>query len=149
MMKWFPSTRLSSFPTRVVSAVGAALVTLGLSFFAIAGPVEDAIAERINPVGSVCVAGEDCAKGMLLAAAGPRSGEDVYNSFCMACHVSGAAGAPKTGIAADWTARLAAGIDTVYANAINGKGAMPAKGLCGDCSDDEIKASVDYMIKDL
>jgi len=86
---------------------------------------------------------------LLLAAAGPKSGEEVYNSSCLACHSSGAAGAPKFRNAGDWAGRLAAGLDTVYANAIAGIGAMPAKGLCMSCSDDEIKASIDYMIEGL
>ncbi|MDG1663912.1 MAG: c-type cytochrome [Pseudomonadales bacterium] len=136
---------------QVMSQYKAALLSLVIAFsaFANAGSVEDAIAERIKPVGSVCVAGDDCAKGLLLAAAGPKSGEEVYNQSCLACHSSGAAGAPKFRNAGDWTARLAAGLDTVYANAIGGIGAMPAKGLCMSCSDDEIKAAIDHMIEGL
>ncbi len=136
---------------QVMSQYKAALLSVVIAFsaFANAGSVEDAIAERIKPVGSVCVAGDDCAKGLLLAAAGPKSGEEVYNQSCLACHSSGAAGAPKFRNAGDWTARLAAGLDTVYANAIGGIGAMPAKGLCMSCSDDEIKAAIDHMIEGL
>lgn len=136
---------------QVMSQYKAVLLSLVIAFsaFANAGSVEDAIAERIKPVGSVCVAGDDCAKGLLLAAAGPKSGEEVYNQSCLACHSSGAAGAPKFRNAGDWTARLAAGLDTVYANAIGGIGAMPAKGLCMSCSDDEIKAAIDHMIEGL
>ena len=138
---------------QVVIQYKLAIVSLVIAFSlfgnANAGWVEDAIAERIKPVGSVCVAGDDCAKGLLLAAAGPKSGEEVYNSSCLACHSSGAAGAPKFRNAGDWAGRLAAGLETVYANAIAGIGAMPAKGLCMSCSDDEIKASIDYMIEGL
>ena len=59
----------------------------------------------------------------------------------------GAAGAPRFRIAADWTDRLKQGLDTLYINAIKGKGAMPAKGLCPDCSDKEIELAVDYMLE--
>ena len=114
-----------------------------------AGSVEDGIVSRIHAVGSICIEGEDCAKALTVAAAGPRSAEDVYNKGCLACHTSGAAGAPKFRIAADWTARLALGTELLYSNAINGKGAMPARGLCPNCSDDEVKAAVDYMIEGL
>lgn len=114
-----------------------------------AGSIEDGIVSRIHAVGSVCIQGEDCAKALTVAAAGPRSAEDVYNKGCLACHASGAAGAPKFRLAADWTDRLASGMDALYANAINGKGAMPARGLCPNCSDDEVKAAVDYMIEGL
>ena len=114
-----------------------------------AGAVEDGIASRIQAVGSVCVEGEDCAKALTVAAAGPKSAEEVYNTGCLACHASGAAGAPKFRDAADWSTRLAGGLESIYGNAINGKGGMPAKGLCPTCSDDEIKSAVDYMIEGL
>ena len=141
--------KLVQFVIQYKLASGSLVIAFSLCGNANAGSVEDAIAERIKPVGSVCVAGDDCAKGLLLAAAGPKSGEEVYNSSCLACHSSGAAGAPKFRNAGDWAGRLAAGLDTVYANAIAGIGAMPAKGLCMSCSDDEIKASIDYMIEGL
>ncbi len=127
-----------------------ALVMLALlgSAYSVAG-VEEGIAGRIAKVGSVCVEGDDCAKTLTLASAGPRSGEEIYNTSCLACHASGAAGAPKFRNSDDWSPRLAAGLESVYANAINGKGAMPPKGMCMTCSDDEIKATVDYMIEGL
>ncbi len=78
--------------------------------------------------------------------AGPRTGEDVYNTYCTACHGAGIAGAPKLGDAAAWSERMSAGINEVYAKAINGVGAMPARGTCSDCSDDEIKKTVDYIL---
>lgn len=107
---------------------------------------EKQISERLAPAGEV-VLEKDVAAAAPAVASGPRSGEDIYNKSCTACHSSGAAGAPKVGAAADWDARMAQGIDTVYANAINGIRGMPAKGLCMDCSDDELKATVDYMLE--
>lgn len=80
-------------------------------------------------------------------AAGPRSGEDVYASKCAACHVSGAAGAQKLGDKAAWAPVIAKGIDVLYTNTISGFNGMPAKGLCFDCTDDELKAAVDYMVE--
>ena len=59
----------------------------------------------------------------------------------MSCHMSGAAGALSTGKADQWTDRLAKGNDTLYANAINGIGVMPAKGYLMSLSDDEVKLS--------
>ncbi len=132
------------------SVVGGLVVAAAFMFggYTNAG-LNDDIASRIAPVGNVCVKGDECAANLTLASSGPRSGEEVYNTNCLACHSSGAAGAPKLREAADWSARLANGIDTVYDNAINGLNAMPARGLCGSCSDDEIKAAVDYMIEGL
>ena len=108
-----------------------------------------AIEERIKPVGSICLEGDSSCGSAVAAssAGGATSGEDIYNTNCMACHTTGAAGAPKIGDGADWESRMAKGIEQVYTNAIVGINGMPAKGLCMSCSDDEIKATVDYMIE--
>ncbi len=110
---------------------------------------EEAIKDRIKPVGSVHVAGDkaqgDAAGG---GGGGTRSGEVVYNNACVACHGAGVLGAPKMQVAADWQPRLdERGFDMLLENAINGYNAMPPKGTCGDCSDDEIKAAIEYMIE--
>lgn len=72
--------------------------------------------------------------------------ERVYMQSCWACHNSGAAGAPKVGTAADWAPRIEKGMDTLLANAINGVNAMPAKGLCFTCTDDDLRDLVQYMV---
>ena len=72
--------------------------------------------------------------------------ERVYMQSCWACHNSGAAGAPKVGTAADWAPRIEKGMDTLLANAINGINAMPAKGLCFTCTDDDLRDLVQYMV---
>ena len=77
-------------------------------------------------------------------------GQKVYQSACIACHGAGVAGAPMVGNAAAWAARIAAGNDSLYANAINGlvgsSGVMPAKGGNTTLSDAEVKAAVDHMV---
>ena len=124
-----------------------ALIGFTLSMYASASSVEDAIADRLKPVGSVCMSGSDCAAAPVAAApSGPRTGEQVYSGACGTCHGAGIAGAPKFGDAAAWGSRVGKGIDTLYANAIGGINGMPAMGLCMDCSEDEIKAAVDYMV---
>jgi len=110
----------------------------------------DAIAERLKPVGEVCIQGEECAAaGAATAAAGggARSGADVYGKFCTACHGSGLLNSPKTGDSAAWSARAdaAGGLDGLLKHAISGINAMPPKGTCGDCSDDELKAAIQHM----
>ena len=125
-------------------------VLLGLSAFILSAltlnaqeMTDDEIAERIKPHGSVHIAGAKAA-----VAAGPRSGQEIYNQACVACHGSGVLGAPKLQAAADWQPRLdEKGYDTVWQNAINGINAMPPMGTCGDCSNDDIKAAIDYMIE--
>ncbi len=108
--------------------------------------------ERIKPVGSVAVAGEDAAEpgSETTAEATAPSGEQIYNSACIACHGAGIAGAPKFGDAAVWQPRLAQGTDTLYDHAINGfqgsGGLMPAKGGRPDLSDESVQAAVDFMV---
>ncbi|MEW6590356.1 MAG: c-type cytochrome, partial [Pseudomonadota bacterium] len=73
-------------------------------------------------------------------------GQQIYRQACAFCHDRGVAGAPKTGDAAAWTARLAQGTDTLYAVAVRGKGAMPAKGGNPALSEADVKAAVDFML---
>lgn len=70
---------------------------------------------------------------------------EKYNKSCNACHASGAAGAPKTGVEAEWAPRMEKGMDTLVASAANGMGAMPPKGMCYDCSAEDYKALIEYM----
>ena len=72
---------------------------------------------------------------------------DKYNKTCAVCHAAGAAGAPKTGVPAEWEARLAKGMDAMVASVENGMNAMPPKGMCFDCSADDYKALILYMSK--
>ncbi len=102
------------------------------------------VEKRIAPVGNVYIAG---AEPVAAAPTGPRSGEQVYQSACAACHGAGIMGAPKFGDAGAWAARVDKGMDVLASNAINGFNAMPAKGGCVACSDDEIKAAIDYMVE--
>lgn len=95
--------------------------------------------------------GEECASQPAVqvadASGAGRSGEEIYKTKCATCHATGAAGAPKLGDATAWAPRLEKGIETLYQSSINGFQGMPAKGLCFDCSDAELKASVDYMVE--
>ena len=134
---------------KVVLNFVAALAVAAGAAVAVAQSVDKEIAERIAPVGKTCMQGDECAAAAPAASAssGTRSGADVYNASCMTCHATGAAGAPKFGDAAAWGPRIDKGIDTLYTHAINGFNAMPARGLCMDCSDDEVKAAVDHMVE--
>ena len=106
------------------------------------------IESRIKPFSEVCVQGESCSGGGDMAASAGRSGEDVYNAACMACHSAGIAGAPKVGDQVAWAARIGKGMDALYDSGINGVAGsgMIAKGGCADCSDEEIRLAVDYMV---
>ncbi len=138
----------------MISRVTLFLAALGFAAAAAAIDLSDeqraAIEERIKPVGEVCLQGDSsCGGAVAAASAGPRSGEDVYNAACMACHTTGAGGAPVLGDVAAWADRIAKGTDVLYDSGVNGVAGtgMIAKGGCMDCSDEEIYAAVDYMIE--
>lgn len=83
---------------------------------------------------------------LVLSDLGDAKGQAIYNKHCVNCHASGAGGAPKYGSAADWEPVIAQGKDLTYQNAIKGFHGMPAMGLCGECNDEDIKVTVDYML---
>ena len=139
---------MSNIAAKAISALFA--IALGfLATSTMANTDNAAIAERIKPVGSVCVQGDECeaaAAAAPAAASAGRSASDLYNTKCAACHASGVLNAPKFGTS-DWSDRAAGkGLETLVKNAINGINAMPPRGTCADCSDDEIKATVEYMV---
>lgn len=70
---------------------------------------------------------------------------DKYKASCAVCHDAGVAGAPKTGDAAAWAPRMEKGMDALVASVNNGLNAMPPKGMCFDCTDEEYKALITYM----
>lgn len=85
-----------------------------------------------------------------MAAADGGKGQDTFKKVCAMCHQTGAAGAPILGDKADWGPRIAQGKDTLYKHALEGftgaKGAMPARGGSPALSDEDVKATVDYMV---
>jgi cytochrome c5 len=127
---------------------------------------EEAVAARLKPVGEVALAEvgappPETAPGAApvaatqppatapAAAAAPakaKSGDKVYQSSCAMCHAGGLAGAPKLGDKAAWQPRVAQGVPTLYAHALNGIRAMPARGGNASLSDAEVKAAVDYLV---
>lgn len=128
------------------------LVGLGLTAGVATASVDDEIRARIAPIGEVCLQGEDCgtaaAEPAVAESSGPRSGEAVYGAVCMACHDAGVAGAPKLGDTAEWAPKIDQGMETLIDHALNGLNAMPAKGGCATCPDEEIEAAVEYMVSE-
>ena len=97
----------------------------------------EAVAQRLQPVGRVEI--KDASDVATL-----KTGEQVYAAQCVACHGSGAAGAPKLGDAAAWGPRVKLTYEALLTSALKGKGAMAAQGG-GDFSDVEIGRAVVYM----
>ena len=118
----------------------------------------EALAKRIAPVAKLQLEGDApiapaaaAPKVATVAAAAPAAagkpdGKKVFDTACMACHATGAAGAPKMGDKAAWAPRIKAGNDALYASSIKGKGAMPPKGGNAALGDADVKAAVDYMV---
>jgi cytochrome c5 len=99
-----------------------------------------AVAARVRPVAEEGFAFKDVNAPKVL-----QSGQAVYNAVCVACHGSGAAGAPKAGDAGAWSARIAQGYDTLVQHAVQGIRAMPPKGGNADLDDIEVARAVAYM----
>jgi cytochrome c5 len=137
----------------VITRMVIGFLALGLGFGALAVDLSEGqraeIEERIKPAGESCLAGDSsCGGAGVSASAAPRSGEEVYNAACMACHATGAAGAPMLGDVAAWAPRIGKGTDALHDAGINGVAGtgMIAKGGCMNCSDEEVMAAVDYMV---
>lgn len=96
---------------------------------------ERAVAQRIQKIGMLEI--RDANRPL-------KSGEEVYKAQCVACHASGAAGAPKFGDTAAWAPRLATGFEALWNSALKGKNAMGAQGG-GDHNDIEIARAVVYL----
>lgn len=123
--------------------VGLMLLLSTLAVNASTDAERDAIAKRIAPVGQVYVAGATPIAAA--AASGPRSGQQVYQAACFACHGTGALDAPKPGDEVAWKPRIAQGFDVMLQKSIAGFNNMPAMGTCASCSEDEIAAAIRFM----
>lgn len=80
----------------------------------------------------------------------PRSGALLYRQYCVNCHGNGAAGAPRVGKEHRlyWSHEVEEeGFETLVQEAIHGINAMPPRGNCFDCSDQEIRNAVIYMLQ--
>lgn len=85
----------------------------------------------------------------LIAVAGTasaREGKEIYDTKCFACHAAGVAGAPKFGDKEMWAPRIEKGMDALMETVHKGKNAMPPKGTCMDCTDEELQAAAQYMV---
>lgn len=75
----------------------------------------------------------------------PTAIENKYNQSCFACHGTGAAGAPRKGDAEAWKPRIAQGMDVMLEHTKKGYKAMPPKGMCFDCTDEEYVDLIKFM----
>ena len=129
--------------SRVLTLVGLIVITPAMALAMGSRPKntdEEAANVRILPLAKVKLA-PPAAAG---AAAGSRSGEELYKAVCGACHEAGVAGAPKTGDKAAWAPRIGVGLDVLTKTALAGKGAMPPKGG-SDATPEELTRAIVFM----
>ncbi len=140
------SVRIFSLPLPLLFLL---CVLLPLSALALSERQRQLIAERIAPVGEACLATDPCAAEVHVPRVSGelRSGQKIYETSCFACHQTGVSQAPRLGSPEDWKSVLAQNMSMLYEHALNGLNAMPPRGACVDCSDDEIRAAVDYMVE--
>lgn len=134
MSKRFPRTLVMAGLFVIVPAVALAMGSRPKS------GDEEAVNLRILPLAKVKLAAPSAAG----AAAGNRSGEDLYKVVCGACHETGVAGSPKTGDKAAWGPRIGVGLDILTKTALAGKNAMPPKGG-SDATTEELTRAIVYM----
>jgi len=153
---------LVAFMILIIIAANMVFDSSGLTYKSPEAAAEEAW-RNIAPVGTVTVAGSAAAMAAAPAAeAAPlevnqasagastetATGMETYKTACFACHGTGAAGAPKLGDSAAWSARIAQGDDILLDHALKGFKGMPPKGGRMDLSDDVIAAAVDYMVSE-
>ena len=74
------------------------------------------------------------------------AGEQIYQTACFACHMTGVAEAPKLDDPAAWEPRLAQGMEGLLQSSINGKGAMPPKGGFAHLTEDDLRNAIGFML---
>jgi len=112
---------------------------------------EEDIRVRIQPVGQVRVEGADNAPVVKdtqqSTPVKKEPGQEIYETHCITCHQNGLAGAPKHRNIDDWKPRLTEkSVDELVKSAISGLNAMPPKGTCSECSAEEIKQAILFML---
>jgi len=143
------SSQTQPAPAQISESVAAEVVTPPTQTLVVAPP---APAKTTQPIAAKPVQTAPVSPAPIAAEAAPVApkpdlahGQQIYRQSCAVCHDKGIAGAPKLGDATAWSARLAQGMDALYATSLRGKGAMPAKGGNPSLADADVKAAVDFM----
>lgn len=125
------------------------VIALALVLFFNGKKYDEMMESRLSSPVAVCLEGESCGQATaitLVAGGASRSADEIYSTGCAACHNSGVAGAPVLGNQGQWEIRKKKGYEMLVDNAWNGINGMNAKGLCADCTKEEIGMAVQYML---
>ncbi len=122
-------------------------LTFSFSSGALSPSARQAIKERIKPIGEVNVVKQDSSNPGPSSTVQASLGKATYEIYCSVCHQDGIAAAPKFRNAENWKPRLGKEtIDELVASAKKGLNAMPRKGTCVECSDEDLKNAIQYML---
>lgn len=105
---------------------------------------KDLRVERIKPIGQVNIDGSKPV--VVVVDTEPKSGKEVYEGVCFACHGTGVLAAPKFRDKADWASRIVKGKDVLLQTSINGLNNMPARGGNPSLKDEELEAAIEHML---
>ena len=139
----------------MVKAITSMFVILisALLFEVVAAQASDETLNRIKPIGQVKLKSAEAKDSQQAdqqtstATQQIAMGENIYNKYCKLCHASGLAGAPKTGDKAAWQPRLKdKTIEDLVETAKKGLNAIPPKGTCMSCSDEQLQKAIEYML---
>lgn len=116
---------------------------------------EEAVNNRLKAIEIVAVKGEEKATATAeVVSEAPAedvavNGEAIYTATCFACHGTGILESPKKGDKEVWNKRLEANadIDGLVQSAIKGKGAMPPRGGNAGLTEEQIKATIEFMME--
>ena len=131
----------------ILMGVCVLLLSFSQALAELSGSLEESeISLRLQPEAQVNVKADSTIPVTSAVVPVLNIGQHRYEETCHICHGSGLAGAPKFQDHADWAPRIAEGIDILVQRAIQGYKAMPPKGSCMNCSDEEIRKAVEYMV---
>ncbi|MEM7079728.1 MAG: c-type cytochrome [Pseudomonadota bacterium] len=122
---------------------------LSISLFLFGCSADEPSSQGTDAVAEPSAAGEDTAAAVTDVAAAPAAhpGKDIYDNYCFSCHTTGLSGAPRLGDVEAWAPRIAKGSELLLQSTIEGiPPAMPARGICFECDDEQLAAAVDYMV---
>jgi len=131
--------------------LASAILALGYESVSVADHnTKEAIEKRTAPVGTLNIVSAVETNTISKSNSEQADGEMVYNTACLACHMTGAAGAPKLGDAEAWVDRIAQGMEVLVKHAIEGfqgkVGMMPPKGGNTALDDKAVTAAVQFMV---
>lgn len=101
----------------------------------------------IPPLGAVCITVFAFSVSQFASAQeSGRTGKEVADEVCAACHGDGLDGAPRIGDEEAWIARTSQGLTALTQHALEGIRQMPAHGGQPDLSDLDIARAITYMV---